>query len=99
MEITEIMKLGVYLLAAVVSAFIIPWLKGKIGAQDMDDFLTWVDIAVYAAEQVYESTDGDKKKTYVMDYLESKGFKVDGEDLDNAIEAAVIRLHNELYKK
>lgn len=96
-NITEIMKLVVYLLAAVISLFVIPWIKGKIGAQNMTEFLRWVDIAVAAAEQVYLSTEGDKKKAYVMDYLESKGFYVDGEDLDNAIEAAVNRLHNELY--
>ena len=96
-NITPIVEAVVALLAALVSAFVIPWVKKKIGAADMAEFLKWVDIAVAAAEQLFETTDGAAKKQYVAVFLESKGFKVDSGELDNAIEAAVIRLHNELY--
>ena len=82
---------------ALITAFVIPWLKNKIGAQNMDEFMRWVQIAVAAAEQLYESTDGDGKKAYVVNFLASKGFKVNPEEFDNAIEAAVLKLHNELY--
>ena len=96
-DITTIAQAVVALLAALVSAFVIPWVKKKIGAENMTEFLKWVDIGVAAAEQLFESTDSVAKKQYVSVFLESKGFKINAAELDNAIEASVIRLHNELY--
>lgn len=96
-DITPIIQAVVALAAALITAFVIPWLKNKVGAQNMDLFLAWVDIAVAAAEQLYDTVDGEKKKAYVVNFLAQKGFKVDIEELDNAIEAAVLKLHNELY--
>ena len=96
-DITPILQAVVTLAVALITAFAIPWLKKKIGAENMDEFMRWVQIAVAAAEQLYESTDGDGKKAYVVNFLASKGFKVNPEEFDNAIEAAVLKLHNELY--
>mgnify|MGYP001070169564 CR=1 FL=1 len=96
-DITPVIQAVVALAAALITAFVIPWLKNKVGAQNMDLFLAWVDIAVAAAEQLYDTVDGEKKKAYVVNFLAQKGFKVDTEELDNAIEAAVLKLHNELY--
>ena len=96
-DITPIIQAVVALAVALITAFVIPWMKNKIGAQNMDEFMRWVQIAVAAAEQLYESTDGDGKKAYVVNFLASKGFKVNPEEFDNAIEAAVLKLHNELY--
>ena len=96
-DLTEILSTVITLIAAIIAAFVIPWLKNKIGEQNMDEFMSWVNIAVAAAEQLYDSMDGEKKKAYVVEFLSSKGFKVDTEELDNAIEAAVLELHNALY--
>ena len=96
-DITPIIQAVLTLAVSLITAFVIPWLKNKIGAQNMDEFMRWVEIAVAAAEQLYDSTDGDEKKAYVVNFLASKGFKVDTEELDNAIEAAVLELHNALY--
>ncbi len=98
-DITPIIQAVITLAVALITAFAVPWLKKKIGAENMDEFLKWVEIAVAAAEQLYDSLDGDAKKAYVVQFLTSKGFKVDTEALDNAIEAAVLKLHNELYRQ
>lgn len=98
-DITPIIQAVITLAVALITAFAVPWLKKKIGAENMDEFLKWVEIAVAAAEQLYDSLDGDAKKAYVVQFLTSKGFKVDTEALDNAIEAAVLKLHNELYRR
>lgn len=97
MNITEILEMIVFTLVAVVSVFVIPAIKNAVGAQNMDEFLKWVDIAVAAAEQLYDIGDGPVKKKYVVNYLLSKGFTVDEYDLELTIEAAVNRLHHELY--
>lgn len=98
-NITPIIEAGILLVAAIVSVFVIPWIKSKAKNEDTTNFLRWVDIAVAAAEQLYESTDGAAKKNYVIAYLRGKGITVDAEDIENAIEAAVIKLHSELKAK
>ena len=98
-NITPIINAGILLVAAIVSVFVIPWIKSKAKNEDTTNFLRWVEIAVAAAEQLYESTDGPAKKLYVLEYLMSKGIAVDADDIENAIEAAVIKLHNELKAK
>jgi hypothetical protein len=97
MNITPVINAVIALLAALVTAFLVPWIKSKVGAQNMDQLLTWVDIGVAAAEQLYNSTDAREKKQYVLDFLKAKGYTVNTEDVENAVEAAVLRLHNELY--
>lgn len=97
MNITEILEAVVYLIVALLSLFVVPAIKNKVGAQNMATFLKWVDIAVAAAEQLYDATQGEAKKEYVLGYLATKGFDVNEAELDLAVEAAVNRLHNELY--
>ena len=97
MNITEILEAVVYLIVALLSLFVVPAIKNKVGAQNMATFLKWVDIAVAAAEQLYDSADGELKKDYVLNYLTMKGYEVDEAELDMAVEAAVNRLHHELY--
>lgn len=97
MNITDILEAFVYVFVLIMSMFVIPAIKNKVGTQNMEEFLRWVEIAVAAAEQLYDSTDGPRKKLYVLNYLTDKGFTVDETELDLAIEAAVNRLHHELY--
>ena len=96
MDITIIFDCVIALLAAVITIFVIPWLKGKLSAQDMTDFLRWVEIGVAAAQQMYHQLDGAKRLEYVMEFLSAKGYDVDREEVRNAIEAAVLKLHKEL---
>ena len=96
-DITPIIEAVAALIAALITAFLVPYIKSKTTAEQQKEINAWVKIAVAAAEQLYESTDGDGKKAYVVNFLASKGFKVNPEEFDNAIEAAVLKLHNELY--
>ena len=96
-DITIIVEAIISLCAALISAFLIPWVKEKIGAEKMSDFLRWVEIAVAAAEQVFESDATQAKKEYVLDFLDEKGIVYDPFSVDVAIEAAVIKLHAQLY--
>lgn len=92
-DITSIVNAVIALLAAVVSTFLVPWIKGKVEAQKLEKVADWVTIAVSAAEQIYnESGMGEKKKQYVLDFLEDKGLTVDINSVDAMIEAAVYGL-------
>lgn len=98
-DVTLIIEAIISLCAALVSAFFIPWVKKKIGAEKMEEFLRWVDIGVAAAEQLFETEATKEKKEYVLEFLHEKGIVYNEWEVDTAIEAAVIKLHSQLYGK
>ena len=96
-NVTVIVEAVISLCAALISVFLIPWVQKKIGAEKMAEFLGWVDIAVAAAEQLFESEATKEKKEFVLDFLHEKGVVFNEWEVDTAIEAAVIKLHTQLY--
>ena len=96
-NITDIILAVITLITVLVSAFVIPWAKKKVDAENMTDFLRWVEIGVAAAEQLYNTFATQEKKEYVLDFLNEKGLSYNELEVDAAIEAAVIKLHNQLY--
>lgn len=95
-DLTPIINAAIALLAAVITAFVIPWIRRNTDQKDREELLNWVEIAVAAAQQLYHQLDGAKRKEYVRNYLNAKGYDVNDKDVDNAIEAAVLKLHREL---
>ena len=97
MDYTQIISAVISLISALVSAFLIPWLKTKIDANKLQTIKTYVEIGVKAAEQLYAATDGEEKKAYVINFLAEHGIRFDVSTIDQLIEAAVLQLHHELY--
>lgn len=98
-DLTPIVNAVITLIAAIVTTFLIPWIKSKIDAAKLAQIVEWVGIAVRAAEQIYnESGMGEKKKQYVLDFLEDKGFTLDPNSINAMIEAAVKNLNIEQNK-
>lgn len=92
-DLTPIMEAIIALVVAVITAFVIPWLKGKIDADKLEQIKLWVTVAVEAAEQLYNGTGrGEEKKAHVVKFLQEKGFTIDPDSLDKLIEAAVFNL-------
>lgn len=92
-DLTPIVNAVVALAAALITAFLIPWLKRKATAEQMAQAQKWVTIAVEAAEMIYKGSGlGEAKKAYVQSYLETKGYKMDVDTVDALIEAAVLEL-------
>ena len=96
-DITEFLQAVLTLCTLLITAVLIPWVRSKTSQEDFNDLLAWIDIGVAAAEQIFNIEDGSAKKKYVIEFLSAKGFYVDELEIDNAIEAAVLRLHAELY--
>ena len=93
MNITPILQAVAALLAAIVTAVIVPYIKSKTTASQQAQINTWVQIAVSAAEQIYSGPGkGEVKKAYVLKWLHDRGVMVDGAQLDALIEAAVYEL-------
>ena len=79
---------------ALITAFIIPYIKSKISAQNFVLIASWVTVAVEAAEQLYKSADnaGLLKYEYVISFLKEKGIDINESELKNLIESAVLSL-------
>lgn len=96
-DITAVIEAVVALIVALVSAFVVPYVKKRYSNEQLSEFAKWVEIGVAAAEQIFTSTATQEKKQYVLDFLVSKGVSYNELEVDAAIEAAVIKLHTELY--
>lgn len=96
MDMTKIIEAIITLLVAVITAFVIPYIKSKLSANKLAEIMKWVKIAVEAAEMIYkESGMGKEKKKFVETFLTEHGTKVDIEQLDALIESAVLELKKE----
>ncbi len=94
-DITPVMEAVAALLAAVITAVVIPYIKTKTTTDQQRQINTWVQIAVSAAEQIYNGPGrGEDKKKYVVEWLRQHGVTVDADKLDAMIEGAVYDLKN-----
>lgn len=96
-DLTEIIVTLIGLVATVLATFLIPYLKQKMSAEKFNEMQMWVSIAVKAAEMLYTGAGrGEEKKTYVTEFLNSKGYTIDAASIENMIEAAVLEMQNSM---
>lgn len=76
-DLTPILKAVLAVLAALITAFVIPWIKAKATVQQRELLERGVKTAVFAAEQVYGSGWGRDKMRYAEEYLRKRGYTVD----------------------
>lgn len=76
-DLTPVLQLVVMLISAIVTAFVVPWIKAKASTQQMEALERATKTAVFAAEQVYGSGWGRAKLHYAEEYLKKNGYTVD----------------------
>lgn len=83
---------------ALVSAYVIPWIKTNVSAKDLETITFWVRFAVRCADQLFTPEQWEQKKQYVMQYIIDKvaslGIKLTEEDINILIESAVNSIHH-----
>ena len=95
-DMTPILEAVATLAVAIITTFVVPYIKSKTTLEQQTQLNAWVRIAVTAAEQVYTGPgQGDRKKAYVLTWLAGHGISVDEDRLDAMIEAAVFQLENQ----
>lgn len=100
-EITyDILKIVVTVCAALVTAYLIPYIKSLKEDKRYGQIMEMIEVAVRAAEQTIKgSGKGEAKKIEVMDYvsryMDSVGIKITAEQLDRLIECAVYQMKQE----
>ena len=94
-DLTQIILAVIALLSAIITGFVIPWLKNKLTDHQYDTLAALVRVGVFAAEQLFTSEQWKEKKQYVVDLLQENGYSVDVTAVDALIEATVRELRIE----
>lgn len=104
-DLTQITLALIALVMTVLTSVVIPWVKLKIdlAKSNMTENQQYVldlaiETAVKAAEQIYHSEEGQKKKAYVLSLLKSQGYEVDSEVINASIEAWVKTIHEQFER-
>ncbi len=91
----DIIKIVLSALLAIITLYLIPYLKSQVKNKQLEEVLTIVEAAVQAAEQTLQ--DGMVKKhdvmTFVTKCLQEKGIYVSEEELDRLVESAVYAMN------
>ena len=94
-DLTQIILAIITLISAVLTGFVIPWLKNKLTDHQYEVFNGLVRVGVFAAEQLFTSEQWKEKKQYVVNLLLENGYSVDATAVDALIEATVRELRIE----
>lgn len=94
-DLTPILQAVVALVAALITAFLIPWIRSKTTLEQRELLLSIVTSLVYAAEQIYGAGKGDEKLAYVIGELEDRGLKVDVAAIEAVIKEQYEMLHRQ----
>lgn len=100
--ITKITECAITIILLIVSAYVIPFLKSKIGTDKMQLLEDFVEAAVRAAEQLYTPEEWKLKKDYVTHLVSEKandlGIGLNEAEIDAIIEGIVNYVkHNKEY--
>lgn len=95
-DLTQIILAVITLIGGLVARYVIPWIKGKLNDQQAEAMNGIVRVAVFAAEQLFNSTEGKAKKAYVLNLLRDNGYDIDSAAVDALIEATVKELRIEM---
>ena len=91
-DITDIIEAVIVLLSALVTTFLLPYIRQKLSDEKRQKLIFWIETAVKAAEQIYGSKTGQQKKDYVVAFLLSKGIVANVDEVTALIESEVYKL-------
>lgn len=91
--ITEITRAIVSVILILISAYVIPWLKNKVGEDKYATIIEYAEIVVRSAEKMYTVEEWAQKKAYAVNMLSSKakelGIDINEKEINAIIEGAV----------
>ena len=89
-DLTDLFKAVLAVLSTLLTGYLIPWLRAKAGKEKQEMVNCWIDVAVYAAQQLYEIQTISDRLDYAARWLEEHNITVDRAQ----IEAGVKRYKN-----
>ena len=96
-KIFQIILASIPVFGAIITGFIVPFIKEKIGAEKLAKYEYWTSMAVKCAEMIFkEQGMGEAKKEYVVNFLNEMFNKnkvvITSEQIEILVEAAVKEL-------
>lgn len=93
-EITKVIIEAIAsIIAILITSYLIPWIKGKIGEDKYKLIENYTELAVRSAEQLYTPEEWQKKKEYVYQCVSIKlnkiGLELSEVEINNIIEGWV----------
>lgn len=91
--ISKLVEAIVTVILVLVSAYVIPWLKNKIGEDKYNQIASFAETVVRSAEKIYTVDEWAQKKRYAVDLVQKKaeelGLSITEEEINAIIEGAV----------
>lgn len=98
--IMQALKLIIMVATALVTTYLIPWIKSHTDTEKLYAVMRWTHEAVYAAEQIYGAGTGEEKKKYAVMFLrkvvDAAHITITDAELNTLIEAAVGEMNIEI---
>lgn len=67
----QLMVLCIPVIGAVITGFVIPYIKARLSITQMDEITKWVSRAVRAAEVLFDAPEsGEEKRNYVINFID-----------------------------
>lgn len=95
-DLTQIILAVITLLFGILMRYVIPNIKAKTSANQMEIIRAAVKSAVYAVEQLYKSKPGQEKKQMVIEFLKEQGYILDDIQIENNINYLIEEIVKEL---
>ena len=94
-DLTQIILAIITLIGALITRYLIPWIKEKTNEKQFEALKILARVGVYAAEQLFSTEQWKEKKQYVLDFLKQNGYEIDAPAVDALIESLVRELRIE----
>ena len=91
--ITKLVEAIVTVVVVIISAYVIPWLKNKVGEDKYATIIEFAEIVVRSAEKIYTPEQWQEKKQYAVNLVIEKakniGIDLSVDEVNAIIEGAV----------
>lgn len=98
--IMQILRLVIMVATALITTYLIPWIKSHTDTEKLYAIMRWAHEAVMAAEQLYGAKTGPEKKEFAMALLrkvvDAAHIDITDAELNTLIEAAVGEMNIEI---
>lgn len=94
-DLTPIFQALIVLAAALITRYVVPWIKAKTTIDQRREIRDLVSILVFAAEKLYTGSGrGEEKLAWVQERLNAHGYKLDTNELTELVNAEIAKLES-----
>ena len=95
-DLTQIILAVITLIFGLLMRYVIPSIKQKTTADQLELIRAAVKTAVYAVEQLYKSKPGHEKKQLVIQFLKENGYLIDDKQVESEVDYLIEQFVKEL---